>query len=123
MGLHPAERVREYREKGYWTDDTIDALLRERVSQFGDIPAITDPLNRDALLDGPFRTLTWPQLDEQVSRLAQVLLAEGIGTGDERAVRARLAEYAEAGVDEVALVPGSSDADPAGVATLTALAP
>ena len=35
-------------------------------------------------------------------------------TGDERAVRARLAEYADAGVDEVALVPGSSDADPAG---------
>src|SRR5438105_10277974 len=60
----------------------IDALLRERVSQFGDITAITDPLNREALLDGPFRTLTWPELDEQVSRLAQVLLAEGVGTGD-----------------------------------------
>jgi len=44
-----------------------------------------------------------------------------VGTGP--AVRARLAEYADAGVDEVALVPGSSDADPAGVATLTALAP
>jgi probable F420-dependent oxidoreductase len=43
--------------------------------------------------------------------------------GDVPAVRARLAEYASAGVDEVALVPGSSDADPAGVATLTALAP
>ena len=43
--------------------------------------------------------------------------------GDQRAVRARLAEYASAGVDEVALVPGSSDADPAGAATLTALAP
>jgi non-ribosomal peptide synthetase component E (peptide arylation enzyme) len=77
VGLHPAERVREYRDKGYWTDDMIDALLRERVAQFGDITAITDPLNREALLDGPFRTLTWPQLDEQVSRLAQVLLAEG----------------------------------------------
>ena len=82
MGLHPAERVREYRDKGYWTDDMIDALLRERVIQFGDITAITDPLNREALLDGPFRTLTWPELDEQVSRLAQVLLAEGLGTGD-----------------------------------------
>ena len=82
MGLHPAERVREYRDKGYWTDDMIDALLRARVSQFGDITAITDPLNREALLDGPFRTLTWPELDEQVSRLAQVLLAEGVGTGD-----------------------------------------
>ena len=48
----------------------------------GDIPAIVDPLNRDALVDGPFRALTWPQLDEQVSRLAQVLLEAGIGTGD-----------------------------------------
>ena len=82
MGLHPAERVREYRDKGYWTDDMIDALLRERVRVHGDIPAITDPLNREALLDGPFRVLTWPQLDEQVSRLAQVLLAEGAGSGD-----------------------------------------
>jgi probable F420-dependent oxidoreductase len=43
--------------------------------------------------------------------------------GSREAVLARLAEYARAGVDEVALVPGSSDADPAGVATLTALAP
>jgi len=82
VGLHPEERVREYRDKGYWTDDMIDALLRERVRQFGDITAITDPLNRQTLLDGPFRTLTWPELDEQVSRLAQVLLAEGVGTGD-----------------------------------------
>ncbi|MGH3287009.1 MAG: class I adenylate-forming enzyme family protein, partial [Streptosporangiaceae bacterium] len=32
--------------------------------------------------DGPVRSLTWPQLDEQVSRLAQVLLAEGAGPGD-----------------------------------------
>jgi acyl-CoA synthetase len=82
MGLHPAERVREYRAKGYWNDDMIDALLRERVRVHGDIPAITDPLNRESLLDGPFRVLTWPQLDEEVSRLAQVLLDEGIGTGD-----------------------------------------
>jgi probable F420-dependent oxidoreductase len=42
--------------------------------------------------------------------------------GGEREVRARLAEYAGAGVDEVALVPGSSEADPAGVRTLTVLA-
>jgi acyl-CoA synthetase len=82
VGLHPAERVREYRDKGYWTDDTIDALLRERVAVHGDIPAIVDPLNRAALVDGPYRALTWPQLDEQVSRLAQVLLDEGVRPGD-----------------------------------------
>ena len=43
---------------------------------------LVDPLNRDALIDGPFRSLTWPQLDEEVSRLAQVLLDEGLGAGD-----------------------------------------
>jgi acyl-CoA synthetase (AMP-forming)/AMP-acid ligase II len=70
VGLHPAERVREYRDKGFWNDDMIDALLRERVARDGDIPALVDPLNRAALMDGPVRTLTWPQLDE------------GVGPGD-----------------------------------------
>jgi len=73
VGLHPAERVREYREAGYWNDDMIDALLRERVARDGDIPAIVDPLNRDALMDGPVATLTWPQLDEQVQYRAYEL--------------------------------------------------
>ena len=82
MGLHPAERVREYRQLGYWNDDMVDALLRERVREHGDITAIVDPLNRDTLMDGPPRSLTWPELDEQVSRLAQVLLAAGVGPGD-----------------------------------------
>jgi acyl-CoA synthetase (AMP-forming)/AMP-acid ligase II len=82
VGLHPAERVREYREQGYWTDDTIDALLGARVAEFGDIPAVVDPLNRDTLTDGPARTLSWTQVDDEVSRLAQVLLDEGVGAGD-----------------------------------------
>jgi len=82
MGLHPAERVREYREKGYWTDDTIDALFRARVAEFGDIPALVDPLNRDALTDGPARTLSWTHVHDEVSRLAQVLLDEGVTAGD-----------------------------------------
>ncbi|MGH3202489.1 MAG: hypothetical protein ACRDP5_10645 [Streptosporangiaceae bacterium] len=51
-----------------------------------------------------------------------MLSGPGCGRGG-GAVRARLADYADAGVDEIALVPGSSDADPAGVGTLTALAP
>jgi probable F420-dependent oxidoreductase len=41
--------------------------------------------------------------------------------GDETAVRSRLAEYAAAGVDEVALVPVSVDSDPGGEATLRSL--
>jgi acyl-CoA synthetase len=82
VGLHPAGRIREYRDQGFWNDDMIDALLRERVARDGDIPALVDPLNRAALMEGPARTLTWPDLDEQVSRLAQVLLDQGVRPGD-----------------------------------------
>ncbi|MGQ4364977.1 hypothetical protein ACN6LD_007876, partial [Streptomyces sp. SAS_272] len=42
--------------------------------------------------------------------------------GDLDAVRARIDDYARAGLDEIALVP-ATDGDPAGERTLTALGP
>jgi probable F420-dependent oxidoreductase len=66
---------------------------------------------------------TRPHPGELLAAIPAELVGHVSLAGDREAVRARLAEYADAGVDEVALVPGSSDADPAGVATLTALAP
>lgn len=66
---------------------------------------------------------TRPHPGELLAAIPAELVGHVSLVGDEQAVRARLGEYAGAGVDEVALVPGSSDADPAGVATLTALAP
>jgi alkanesulfonate monooxygenase SsuD/methylene tetrahydromethanopterin reductase-like flavin-dependent oxidoreductase (luciferase family) len=66
---------------------------------------------------------TGPRPGELLAAIPAELVGHVSLVGDERAARARMAEYANAGVDEVALVPGSSDADPAGVATLTVLAP
>jgi probable F420-dependent oxidoreductase len=66
---------------------------------------------------------TGPRPGELLAAIPAELVGNVSLTGDEEAVRARMAEYGYAGVDEVALVPGSSDADPAGVATLTLLAP
>jgi probable F420-dependent oxidoreductase len=66
---------------------------------------------------------TRPHPGELLAAIPAELTGHVSLVGGEPAVRARLAEYASAGVDEVALVPGSSEADPAGVATLTALAP
>jgi len=66
---------------------------------------------------------TRPHPGELLAAIPAELAGHVSLAGDREAVHARLAEYADAGVDEVALVPGSSDADPAGVATLTALAP
>ena len=66
---------------------------------------------------------TKPHPGELLAAIPAELVGHVSLAGDVQAVRGRLAEYASAGVDEVALVPGSSEADPAGVATLTALAP
>ena len=65
---------------------------------------------------------TRPHPGELLAAIPAELVGHVSLVGDEQAIRARLAEYASAGVDEVALVPGSSEADPAGEATLTALA-
>jgi probable F420-dependent oxidoreductase len=64
-----------------------------------------------------------PRPGEMLAAIPAELVGHVSLVGDERAVRARLADYAGAGVDEIALVPGSSDSDPAGAGTLTALAP
>jgi len=65
---------------------------------------------------------TRPHPGELLAAIPSEIVGHVSLVGDEQTVRARLAEYAGAGVDEVALVPGSSEADPAGLATLTALA-
>ena len=66
---------------------------------------------------------TGPHPGELLAAIPAEIVRHVSLVGDEPLVRARMAEYADAGVDEIALVPGSSDADPAGVGTLTALAP
>ena len=66
---------------------------------------------------------TRPHPGELLAAIPSEIVGHVSLAGDAQSVRARLAEYASAGVDEIALVPGSSEADPAGVATLTALAP
>jgi probable F420-dependent oxidoreductase len=66
---------------------------------------------------------TRPHPGELLAAIPAEIVGHVSLVGDVVSVRARLAEYAAAGVDEIALVPGSCDADPAGVGTLTALAP
>jgi probable F420-dependent oxidoreductase len=66
---------------------------------------------------------TGPHPGELLAAIPAEIVGHVSLVGAEPFVRARMAEYADAGVDEIALVPGSSAADPAGVGTLTALAP
>ncbi|MCT9928944.1 LLM class F420-dependent oxidoreductase [Planotetraspora sp. A-T 1434] len=65
---------------------------------------------------------TRPHPKDLLAAIPDKLLESVALLGNLDDVRARLADYAEAGVDEVALVPISTDRDPAGAATLAALA-
>ena len=66
---------------------------------------------------------TRPHPGELLAAIPAELVGHVSLAGDERRCARGWPSTPSAGVDEVALVPGSSDADPAGVATLTALAP
>ncbi|CAN7278515.1 class I adenylate-forming enzyme family protein [Terrabacter sp. LjRoot27] len=81
-GLHPPEKVADYRARGWWGEDTLDGLFTDRVQARGDALAVVDPANREALLGSAPRRLTWRELDDEVASLAARLLSLGLGRGD-----------------------------------------
>jgi acyl-CoA synthetase len=80
--LHPPERVAEYTARGWWSRDTMDALLRAQVARQPDRLAVVDPANKAALVGSPPRRLTWAEVDRETNRLAGVLLDQGAAEGD-----------------------------------------
>ncbi|MFI9555720.1 class I adenylate-forming enzyme family protein [Nonomuraea endophytica] len=84
---HSADRIARYVAAGWWTEDTIDQLLRTHVAARPGVLAIVDPLDKATHLDGPIKRLTWAELDAEVDRIAGVLHARGIGPGDVVAVQ------------------------------------
>ncbi|WP_433060181.1 class I adenylate-forming enzyme family protein [Dactylosporangium sp. CS-033363] len=80
--LHPPERVADYTARGWWSRDTMDALLRAQVARQPDRLAVVDPANKAALVGSAPRRLTWAELDLETNRLAAVLLSQGAQEGD-----------------------------------------
>lgn len=91
--VHPQERIDEYVGKGWWTAETGDQLFRDRVAEFPDKIALVDPANRAVLTGGEPRSLTWTELEREVTHLAAELLARGVGPGD--VVGVQLPNYGE----------------------------
>lgn len=82
MFLTPADRIRDHEQRGWWSGENVDVLLRRAVAAQGDEEALVDPLNR-ASLDGrtPER-LSWRQIDARVDALAAALLGHGLAKDD-----------------------------------------
>ncbi len=81
-GLHPADKVRDYQSRGWWSDETVDQLYLKQVTSRADELALVDPANREALLGSAPRRLTWAELDDEVVALAARLDELGLRRGD-----------------------------------------
>ena len=82
MITSPKQRISDYRERGWWGDDTLHGLLASNAKQYPDTLAVADQPNRSDLTgDEPCR-LSFTELDAASDQLACQLLDRGISTGD-----------------------------------------
>ncbi|WP_332764405.1 class I adenylate-forming enzyme family protein [Phenylobacterium sp.] len=87
MRPSPPERVAEYRRRGWWRGQTVDALFRAAVVARAGAEALIDAPNRQALVGTAPRRLTYAQVDAQVDAMAQAFAGLGVGRGDVVAIQ------------------------------------
>ncbi|MBE8476581.1 LLM class flavin-dependent oxidoreductase [Streptomyces justiciae] len=111
-----------------WLPAAVDPVPESLAQVLGSIAGyLTVPGYREVFAEAGFgEAVTLAASGADRETLLRALPPEAAGTvglvGDLDAVRARIDAYAEAGLDEIALVPATAG-DPAGERTLTALVP
>lgn len=87
MILSSPERIAICSARGWWGHRTVDDVFREAVLEAGPRLALADPPNRESLVGGQPRRLSFTALDAEVNRLAALLLAIGLRKDDVLAVQ------------------------------------
>lgn len=78
MFLTPADRRRDYENRGWWSGQNVITALYAAVAIGLDEEALVDPLNRLQLDGREPRRLTWRQVASEVDQLAGALLNHGL---------------------------------------------
>ena len=82
MITSPKQRISDYRECGWWGDDTLHGLLASKALEYPDRLAVADQPNRLDLTDDKPCRLSFAELDEGSTQVACQLLDRGIRAGD-----------------------------------------
>ncbi|WP_214408532.1 LLM class F420-dependent oxidoreductase [Sphaerisporangium fuscum] len=103
-------------------DEAAIAQIRQGVAPYLAAPGYAEMFAEAGFADVVAYARTCPSPADLAAAIPDALLESVALIGDSVEIMDRLDAYAEAGVDEVALVPVSTPADPCGEATLKALA-
>lgn len=87
MIVVPEERIRDFKARGWWGEETLDDLFRRHVAAMPDAESVVDPINREAIMGGAPARLAWAQVEDRVARYVAVLHATGVGRDDVVAVQ------------------------------------
>ncbi len=87
MIVVPEERIRDFKARGWWGEETLDDLFRRHVAAMPDVESVVDPINRQAIMGGAPARLTWAQIEDRVARYVAVLHATGVDRDDVVAVQ------------------------------------
>lgn len=82
MRPSPPERVADYRRRGWWRGETVDALFRKAAAERPDSEALADAPNRPDLVGTAPQRLTYAQVDARVDAMAHALAGLGVRRGD-----------------------------------------
>lgn len=87
MIVVPEERIRDFKARGWWGEETLDDLFRRHVAAMPDAESVVDPINREAIMGGAPARLSWSQVEDRVARYVAILHATGVGRDDVVAVQ------------------------------------
>ncbi len=82
MRTSSEERIRDYTEKGWWTEHTLHGQLAHWASQTPEAIAVADQPDRAELCGAAPYRLSFAELDRASDHLAAQLLAGGVGRDD-----------------------------------------
>ena len=82
MRTTPADKIREYRSRGWWGDTRIHDMFDAHVRDFPDRTALVDAPNRPDLLGTPPLRLRWREAAALADGFAVALEAAGLGRDD-----------------------------------------
>ncbi len=82
MILTNENRIKDFKNRGWWGEDTLYSLFEEALLQCENQEALIDPENRPIITGDSAKRLTFKEIDEIVERYASIFYEQGLRKDD-----------------------------------------